>query len=246
MKKISIAFIAGLFALVLAFPVFAAERPKGLKDKGPLTKITLIHHKKGYAKPNGVGGRGKPKKDNCYSFLAKGAKWKDQMGEPYKINPIRSGLKYSFVQTSIDAGAAEWEKHGPNIFGSSEIDKNVTYDGERWDEVNTVDFGLYPDSNVIAVTTVWGYFGGSPSTREIVEWDMLFNTYWSWGDASDSEVPVMDLQSIATHELGHSAGMGHPNGTCTEETMYAYSTLDEIKKQDLNTGDINGIIKLYK
>jgi len=239
-------FVAGLLALVLVFPVLAAERPKGLENKGPLTKMTLIHYKRGYAKPDWVGGKGKPKEEKCYSFLAKGAKWKSQIGEPYKINPLRSGLNYNFVRTAIEAGVNEWENYGTNIFGASEIDEDVTYDGETWDEINTVDFGLYPNDNVIAVATVWGYFSGPPSTREIVEWDMLFNTHWSWGNGNDSENSVMDLQNIATHELGHSAGMGHPDNACTEETMYAYSVLDETKKRDLNTGDIKGIVELYK
>ncbi len=246
MRKITIIFSVGLLALVLVFPIFAAERPKGLEDKGPLTKVTFIHYKKGYAKPDWAGGKGKPKEKKCYSFLAKGAKWKSQIGEAYKINPLRSGLDYGFVQAAIDAGTDEWEKYGPNIFGASEIDESLTYDGETWDGVNTIDFGPYSNDNVIAVTTVWGYFSGPPRAREIVEWDMLFNTYWNWGDGNNPESSVMDLQNIATHELGHSAGMDHPSDTCTEETMYAYSKLDETKKRDLNTGDINGIVELYK
>jgi matrixin len=246
MRKTMIIFIAGLLALILTLPVLATERPRGLENKGPLTKITSIHYRRGYAKPDWTGGGGKSKEEKCYSFLAKGAKWKSQIGEDYEINPLRSGLDYEFVQTAIDAGTEEWETYGSNIFGTSKINEDVIYDGETWDGVNTIDFGSYPNDNVIAVTTVWGYFSGPPSTREIIEWDMLFNTHWSWGDAIGFEVPVMDLQNIATHELGHSAGMGHPNKTCIEETMYAYSTLDETKKRDLSTGDINGIVELYK
>ena len=56
----------------------------------------------------------------------------------------------------------------------------------------------------------------------------------------------MDVQNIITHEIGHSAGMNDLYSTsCLQETMYGYSTEGEIKKRDLNSGDITGIRKLY-
>ena len=50
---------------------------------------------------------------------------------------------------------------------------------------------------------------------------------------------------MAAHEFGHSAGMDHPDDSCTEETMYAFSDEGETKKRTLNAGDIAGINKLY-
>jgi len=56
----------------------------------------------------------------------------------------------------------------------------------------------------------------------------------------------MDLQNIATHELGHGVGLGDLYITaCSEETMYGYSNYGETKKRTLNAGDIMGIQKLY-
>ena len=40
-------------------------------------------------------------------------------------------------------------------------------------------------------------------------------------------------------------GMEHPDSTCTLETMYAYASNGETKKQDLYTGDIAGVNHLY-
>ena len=57
----------------------------------------------------------------------------------------------------------------------------------------------------------------------------------------------MDLDSIVTHELGHSVGLGDLyTAECAEQTMYGYATEGETKKRDLEAGDIVGIQKLYK
>ncbi len=238
--------LLGIFtALVLVFPVLAEddpERPKGLDDRGPLTKITVIHYRKGYAKPPQPG---KPKPATCYGFLANGAKWKTN--EDYLVNPNNSDeLRDNFVMSAIEAGVTKWEKYGGNIFGTGTKDLSVSYD-KNLDYKNTASFGTYSDPNVIAITSVWGYFGGPPQTRQLVEWDILFNTGsdWTWGDALENP-SLMDLQNIATHELGHSAGMDDLYTTaCNLETMYGYSTEGETIKRDLNPGDIAGITILY-
>lgn len=238
--------ISGLIiSLFLAsFPVSAQkweDRPNGLDERGPLTKITFIHYKKGAAKPSGVG---KSKGEACYTFLSKGAKWKDD--ENFEINPTNSSLNDGFVKEAMDSGVAEWEKYGGTaIFGNSSINTSAIYNDSIYDGRNVAAFGDY-SPGVIAVTTVWGYFYGPPQTRELIEWDMLFNTYYQWGDATVDH-SLMDLQNIATHELGHSAGLGDLyNTSCGEETMYGYSTWGETEKRDLNAGDIAGIKKLYQ
>lgn len=248
MKKILslITLLGFLSFLVWVLPVRAVEeRPKGLDDKGPLTKITFIHYKKNPVKPAGVG---KDKSTSCYGFLANGAKWKSN--ESYLINPSNLSLNRTDVKNAIDAGVAEWERYGGNIFGTGALDNNAPYDTSTPDGLNVATFGTYPDLGVIAVTNVWGYFSGPPRTRELVEWDILFNTGsdWTWGDATiDPDPKVMDLQNIATHELGHSGGMNDLYTTsCNLETMYGYSTEGETIKRDLNKGDIAGITALYR
>lgn len=232
--------ISILFLVVSSTSVSAREK----EDKGPLTKITFIHYKKENNKPL-VNTVGRPKTSSCYGFLASGAKWKTT--EDYIVNPSNSGTTTILVMDSINNGVYEWEKYSnPNIFGVGRQDDYAQINENTVDGRNVVVFGNYPDSRVIAVTTIWGYFGGSPKTRELVEWDMLFNTYFHWGDATvDSS--LMDVQNIATHELGHSAGMDDLYSTsCIAETMYGYSDYGEISKRDLNQGDIAGIQGLYR
>ena len=243
MKKILPIFLAGWFllSLVLLSPV-GAQNNSQAQDKGPLTKITFIHYKKekNFAKPAPDAIKGS--KTTCYSYIATGAKWKTTEG--YIVNPTGSNLDSNLVTQAIDSGVAEWERYGgQNIFGSGSSDASAS---AGYDYKNVVNFGPYSDNQAIAVTTVWGYFSGSPDTREIVEWDMLFNNSYPFGDAVVNGTAVMDLQNIATHELGHSAGMGDLyNYSCSAETMFGYSGYGEISKRDLNNGDIQGIRKLY-
>ena len=106
-------------------------------------------------------------------------------------------------------------------------------------------FGDYPEDGVIAVTIIWGIFGGPPKNREIVEFDMLFDTDFTWGDA-DVDSSLMDFQNIATHELGHGFGLGDLyNDADIEETMYGYASNGETNKRDLYFGDVAGIQSLY-
>ncbi len=198
-----------------------------------LERRVFIHYRRGFAKPE---GRGKPTKNGtseCFSFLAKGASWKTV--EPYRSTfpvPVRM-----------------WEFNN-EIFGDGE--ENVAPDDiEEFtgdlDDINTAQFGPYNNSNVIAVTVVWGVFGGPPRNRGLVEWDLLMNDSFDWGDLNPNnpDPNVMDRENVATHELGHAAGLGHPPNECTDETMYAFASAGEIKKRDLNAGDIAGILALY-
>lgn len=211
-----------------------------------LERIVFIHHKKGFAKPDWAGeGKGK-KESKCYNFLGRNVKWQE-LPVNYVIDPENTdGLSENFVTGAISAGAEEWDAHtGAELFGTYSVDYSSSWDSDAPDGKNELLFGDYPEEGVIAVAVVWGYFSGPPSTRKIIEFDVLFDTDFTWGDATINST-VMDLQNIATHELGHGAGMGDVYETvCSEVTMYGYSLEGEVKKRDLADQDITGIRKLY-
>jgi hypothetical protein len=195
-----------------------------------LERRVFIHYRPGFAKPK---DRGKPPKNGaseCFSLLAKGASWTKP--EPYR--------------TTFPVPAGTWEFNDDiDIFGSGKLvsANNIEPFTGLMDGKNTAQFGPYDNSNVIAVTVVWGVFGGPPRNRSLVEWDLLMNDkYFTWGVGDPTK---MDIENIAAHELGHAAGLGHPPNECTDETMYAFASAGEIKKRDLNAGDIAGILKLY-
>ncbi len=262
--------------LVLSVSIIAASVLIPRSDKAdpngeaPITppgleKVVFIHYKKGYGgfcNLNGVCERDlgenpscadckkdveepeDPDTSSCYAFL--GANWKN-LPVNYVIDPDNpDGLTKDFVTNAIYLGAEEWDAHtNADLFGEYIVDYSSSWDSDSPDGRNELLFGNYPQEGVIAVAIVWGYFRGRPSARRIVEFDVLFDTDFTWGDAT-TDSSVMDLQNIATHEIGHGVGLGDLYDTvCAEETMYGYSAYGDIEKRDLADGDIAGIQELY-
>jgi len=220
----------------------------------------FLHPKKGAARPDGVGQDRPPKDDgeepaptsNCWEPLARSAVWKTV--EPWLVDPANTaGLDENYVFNRLTGDIAKWEDAtdgvmdgaiSADILGDGAVATGLVADSSSPDGLNEVLFGNIEEPGVIAVTIVWGVFGGPPKNRHLAEWDMVFEQAdfaWSANGAADA----MDFENIATHELGHSIGLGHPDSICTEETMYAYASLGETKKRDLNLGDITGTNSIY-
>ena len=98
--------------------------------------------------------------------------------------------------------------------------------------------------NSIAVTYTWRWSNGE------IESDTVFNSRLPWfiasseGDGCVESVAAYDVANIATHEFGHTYGLGHPAGA-RWETMYAYGYTGETLKRSLGPGDSAGINSLY-
>lgn len=262
--------IWAVLSLLVAVPVAAAPKakfevpgatagetvvPLGQKvDKksGKLVEgFAFIHYKDEAARPIDKPAKGGG--NTCYAYLAKDAKWKTV--EAWVMNTANaSSLDGTTLFANQAANLTKWEdaadgvvgnSAGVNIFGDGvSTSTTLVADTAAPDGQNEVYFADIANGGVIAVTIVWGIFGGPSSGRELVEWDQVYDDVdFPW--SSSGEAGKMDFENIATHEDGHSAGMGHPNDTCTEETMYRFAGFGETKKRTLNTGDINGINTLY-
>ncbi|MBA7687248.1 hypothetical protein ES703_95709 [subsurface metagenome] len=199
-------------------------------------------------KPPWAGGSDKPngEDEGHFTFLARGVKWKE-----LPIDVVTGPGIDIFV---ITASTGEWDRHTTtDLFGSVTYKEDADWDSSSPDGDNELAFGDYPDPDVIAVCIVWGYFRGPPSQREIIEFDILFDINFApWGNAGLTnedelgDLGIMDLQNIATHELGHGLGLGDLyDSSASEETMYYNSEEGETKKRTLYFGDIAGIQELY-
>lgn len=222
-----------VYSLGAAFDKKSGEQVEG---------YAFIHRKDGVVKP----GAAKTKAIVCYGFLAKDAKWK--VVEPWIVSPANSrGLDTTFVFENLAGNIAKWENAAMfDILGDGIItDVTLSADTVSPDSQNEIYFADIADSDTIAITIVWGVFGGPSFNRRLVEWDQVYDdATFDWSMAGEPE--KMDFENIATHEIGHSVGMGDLyNSSCTGETMYGYAAFAETIKRDLNNGDILGINKLY-
>ena len=77
-----------------------------------------------------------------------------------------------------------------------------------------------------------------------VEADIDVNTYYSWGNASTSN--VLDLQTAFTHEIGHLLGLQHPSavGGNSPKVMY-YSLGTGQVKRFLSRDEKKALMSIY-
>ncbi len=188
----------------------------------------------------------------CFEFLADNIGWKRP--ESWLVNPTNSrDLVGADVFTTFSQSITDWEDEaGKNILGNGQVTtEELIFD---WtfptDGVNEVYFTdieeLAGVTGAIAGTGVWVRTPPSGDTI-IFEWDQIYDdVHFDWSlDAPSDLGEQMDLKNIVMHEIGHAMGMGHPDNSCTEETMYYRAGFDETKKRSLNPGDIAGIKLLY-
>jgi hypothetical protein len=96
-------------------------------------------------------------------------------------------------------------------------------------------------------------------TGDILESDIFFNSAFDWSVAPAGETGKEDVQSIATHEIGHLLGLGHsalgetelrPDGgrrvIAAESVMFpiAYSA-GSIESRTLKPDDVAGVSDIY-
>lgn len=196
------------------------------------------------AKPERPGKGGG---STCYGFLASGAKWKNV--EDWIVNSQNvSTLNGSFVAGNLSGDIGKWEAAaGRDILGNgSSTNEDLVADTVSPDNANEIYFADITESNAIAITIVWGVFGGPPQSRYLAEWDQVYDDIdYLWSGSGEAE--KMDFENIATHELGHSVGLNDQyNSTCLNVTMYGYAGNGETNKRTLEPPDILGVRTLYQ
>ncbi|MEM4703213.1 MAG: matrixin family metalloprotease [Candidatus Pacearchaeota archaeon] len=222
-----------LLFFLLTLLLLVSVSVTALANEKDIERVDVIH----YLKP-GNGMPREAKAQACYKLL--GIKWDTAVN--YTINPTNpQGLPENFIILAISTSAETWDDAtSSELFNDNYLVNYTAQYGIRNNE-NALVFADYPSDNVIAITSYWY----SRKTKTILEFDVLFNTRFTWGDATQN-TSVMDLQNIATHELGHAVGMNDVYQTvCSEVTMYGYSSYGETKKRTLEQPDITGLQKMY-
>lgn len=157
----------------------------------------------------------------------------------YTATAEPEGISSGDFVSAVSEAAYEWDFWtSAGLIGEiSEVSSGsalVTYNG-----VNAVFFADL-DTNVIAMASFWY----SRATREILECDIRFNIDFAWG--TDGAETDMDVQNIATHELGHFFNLADIyDESKIDLTMYGFSWEGDVGKRSLATGDVAGIQKVF-
>lgn len=204
-----------------------------------IAKAEFIHYDKGQGK-NVRKESPQIGSGTCWSTFAT---WDNSLPVSYVINPSNNqGLGSSDIEYAISVSAETWDvATSKELFNDVyTIDYKARYG--KFDGKNSIVFGK-ARPGIIAVAAIWYNTG----TKQIYEFDVKFNTYYTWGNVDTNTYPyLMDLQNIATHELGHGVGMDDIyENTCSDVTMFGYGDYRETYKRDLAGPDIEGLLSLY-
>lgn len=116
-----------------------------------------------------------------------------------------SGVSASQFQTAVAAGFATWEAVPTASIAFQFVGFTSAVPFED-DGIATFGFDAQPDlDRVLGATS----FLVDVLTGEIVESDVFFNSIFPWSTAAAGQASSFDLQSVATHEIGHFVGLGH-------------------------------------
>jgi hypothetical protein len=156
---------------------------------------------------------------------------------PYWINPSSGPATTSMaIQSALNTWSTVTGVDFRFIYGGPTTRSGGSLDGYNafsFEDLGTID-------GTVAQSTRWL----DPTTGEMGEDDIVFNTRWSWSTTGDPQ--AFDVQNVATHELGHSLSLADLEGPDDlEKTMYGYTVEGETKKRSLDVDDIAGIAHLY-
>lgn len=231
-------YLLPVLALLLAIGAPVQADGDKVKDDHGLVKVVHVFKR---AKPGGAGGA--PKPATGYKL----APWKWNVSElhytVYTSTLAGTGLLETETIASLQEGFIAWSVANPKAPTSVQhvTSSAALPDLETMSGANEILWKPLDDPGTIAVTTTWYYTRGA-NKGLAAEFDMAFNTNFAWSNSGEAD--KMDVWNITTHEAGHALGLDHSSSS-TELTMYPYAAEGEIKKRDLASGDVAGILARY-
>ena len=255
MKRIFPAVFAILVMLLISFTPVLAAPPADNPGKGhpEFDRIVFVHYADNSAK-KGSGGSSTPQ---LYSYS--GYHWKSNT-VTYFVNLSGNRIANADAVNGITASFQTWQ-NDPNSQISFNYQGTTTIvpglDADSPDYQNVVGWAYLSDKypRAIAITIVWA----SRGNKFIVDSDTVLNSdsYFAWTQAYLATNPNstfltqtskydVDVQNIMTHEAGHWLQLNDLYGSvAVEQTMYGISSDRELKKRNLESGDLVGIKNIY-
>ncbi len=165
------------------------------------------------------------------------------------------GVTNADFQTAIAKSFATWDAVPTATISYQFAGISSAQPGDD-DGLSVLGFRARPDLDRVLASTD---FLLDESTGQLLESDIFFNASFAWSVAPNGESGKYDLQSIATHEIGHFSGLGHSalgetelrDGggrvvISAEAVMFPIAfTAGSIAARSLKADDIAGITDLY-
>jgi hypothetical protein len=204
--------------------------------------------------------------DDSSAFVTGGWRWTNNPGIQLYLrndaNLKNEGLTASQASSAILAATATWEgATSQNLFASS-ITSSSTVSADKLDGKNvhawkSVSGGALGYSRTYYYPSVYVTGANRKNYWKAAESDVIYNTAYKWttnaGAAYLNPNPnaplstnILDLQTVALHELGHTIGLGDTY----LNSVYKYD-LSQIMgfydgpQRTLGAGDKNGVKALY-
>ena len=249
-----ITFLAA-FALVLS----AGSSGAAAATQNDIVKVVFVHYRDVAAvTPQAARTQNTcPDPSTCTDNRWRGNKWSGAVTYTLDTSGL-SGVTNADASTAVAAGFAAWT--AATSGGLSVSEGNSTHAcstaGTTRNEENQVCWRNLGSGGTIAVTYIWYYRG----SKEIVEADTIFNTYYDWSYTNPGACDTytlcntfggtagkMDIRNIATHEFGHFLALFSDlyNTRDAQLTMYGYGDYAELQKDSLAKGDCLGITAAY-
>lgn len=256
-KYISVFSLVFVFVLGLYLnPVLAKTSDNGVTDEIPEQEGTYDVPKRPDLKVRVFVHNPKPVPspvltcdDPGSSAKVRPAGWKLPSNWTYTINTGSAPSSVASGLTTIsDLSFKAWTNE-INKVSSMTIAKNPDTAATRQalDYQNIIAWGR-TSGTALAVTYIW-YTTATPHI--VVDVDTIMNKKfsWSWTPYASGACGISntyDAQNILTHEIGHWMGLtDEKNTSYGNNTMYAYGSKAEIKKDTLTSGDIDGLSAIY-
>ena len=174
------------------------------------------------------------------AYSKTGYKW-PTMSVPFYVNPANQDVSATAATAAIQAGLSAWSTQAGTPFRFYYAGQvNTTTTG--YDNKNVIVFRNSTNGGAIA-TSYWWHSSGNLVDSDIIFWDGARKFFTgSSGCSSGSQLGAY-IEDVATHELGHSLGLGHSG--VSDATMYSSYSACSQAMRTLASDDIAGARSLY-
>ena len=151
------------------------------------------------------------------------------------------GLAAAQCQAAIRSAYLSWTGVSCSTFTTKDMGLTSAASYNTKDHVNTHAFpaswgGSFPQNALGFTRTIY-----DPSSGKILDADVLYNPTKSWSNSG--AFAAYDLQSVATHEIGHEMGFDHSQYATA--TMYYATPNGATHQRSLHSDDIAAVCYAY-